>query len=101
MKIEEARSTLRSLYGRNGYVKIKEQTKRSNAGIEARISVNSARARHRLLAALRAVGLEAGRPFVKRKQLRVPVYGRERVASLLQIVGVTDRRVKSRGGRTA
>jgi hypothetical protein len=84
---------LAAWFERSGWVQSPPDPRQRNArpltykrGYEARLSASPDELSE-LLRLLRRAGLSPGTPFQKAKRLVVPVYGREQVNRLLQLVG--------------
>ena len=94
MKQVEAVKLLREFYRRNGYVRrqnpvrvAEEGPRRYRKGEEVRLVANSAAELRLVRQLLRQVGFTPGRPFVKGRQYRLPVYGRQSVARFMELIG--------------
>ena len=85
---------LREVYLRNGYVRrqnpvrIAEEGSRAyRKGEEVRLVASSAMELRLVRRLLSETGFTSGRPFVKGRQYRQPVYGRRQVARFLKLIG--------------
>jgi hypothetical protein len=88
---------LARFYERNGYVRRRTLESVSASGQkslrnadELRFTAQTPRELVEIRRALQHAGFKAGRPFTKRRQLRIPVYGRRAVDRFLQLIGRTD-----------
>jgi hypothetical protein len=84
---------LARVFERNGYVRwqdgvrqIEEGSQVYKKGIELRLVANSLEELAKIRRMLEQAGLKPGRPFVKGRQYRQPVYGKEAVAHFLELV---------------
>ena len=84
---------LRELFLRNGYVRrqnpirvAEEGWQRYRKGEEVRLTANSAGELRLVRRLLRRAGFTPGRPFVKGRQYRQPLYGRQEVARFLDLI---------------
>ena len=87
-----ARLTL--LFRRNGYVRWQDEERLTGEGgqvykkgNEVRLVADSAKELAEVRRLLVAAGFKPGRPFVKGRQYRQPVYGKLAVARFLELVG--------------
>lgn len=85
--------SLAGFFRRNGYVRWqnpkrcdKEGSRRYKKGDEVRLAADSARELKLIRRLLREAGFRTARPFVKGRQYRQPIYGREDVARFLELV---------------
>lgn len=85
---------LAHLFHRNGYFRWQNEQRLTAAGSDAykkgyevRLAADSAKELAEIRRLLRAAGFKSGRPFVKGRQYRHPVYGKEAVARFLELVG--------------
>lgn len=88
----EARRTIREQYRQSGCVRWANQVRRESEtsqkykkGYEARIACGTLREVAQLSKALKTLGLVHGRPYAKNRQTVVPVYGKERVETIMKI----------------
>lgn len=86
---------LAELFRRNGYLRRQSSARvrrdgwdRYKKGDEIRFVANSREELRRIEALLRKVGFRPGRPFAKGRQFRLPVYGRNAVAALVELFGL-------------
>ncbi len=93
MKQVVAVEHLREVFRRNGYVRrqnpvrvAEEGWKQYRKGEEVRLIAGSAEELRLLRRLLRQAGFTPGRPFVKGRQYRQPVYGRQEVARFLDLI---------------
>jgi hypothetical protein len=93
MKRVDAVKRLREFFRRNGYVRrqnpirvAEEGWRRYRKGDEVRLTANSTLELRVVRQLLREAGLTPGRPFVKGRQYRQPVYGRQAVARFLDLM---------------
>lgn len=85
---------LREAYLRNGYVRrqnpvrvTEEGSRAYRKGEEVRLTASSAMELRLVRRLLRQTGFTSGRPFVKGRQYRLPVYGRAQVDRFLRLIG--------------
>jgi len=90
---ETAASLLAGFFRRNGFVRRqdpqrveKEGSGRYKKGEEVRLVAGSTRELRLIRRLLREAGFKAGRPFMKGRQYRQPIYGRQEVARFLELV---------------
>lgn len=90
-------TALASLFRRNGYVRWPSQVRRATdgharykKGYEVRLVSGSVRELRAIRRLLRAAGFTPGRPFVKARQWRQPIYGRQAVARFLDLIGAPE-----------
>ncbi len=89
----EVVAELAALFRRNGYVRWPNWDRRAatprayKKGYEVRLVAGSRTELRVIRRLLWAAGFKPGRPFVKGKQWRQPVYGRQPVARFLELVG--------------
>jgi hypothetical protein len=93
MKSVDAVKQLRVIFRRNGYVRrqnpvrvMEEGWREYRKGDELRLTAGSTGELRLLRQLLRQAGFTPGRPFVKGRQFRLPVYGRKEVARLLDLI---------------
>ena len=93
MKHVAAVKHLREFFRRNGYVRrqnpirvAEEGSQRYRKGEEVRLTASSSEELRLIRRLLRQAGFTPGRPFVKGRQYRQPVYGRQEVARFLELV---------------
>lgn len=102
---------LAELFHRNGYIRRCNMGRRRRhgwqvykKGDEVRLTASSQGELAEIRRLLGEAGFKAGRPFVKGRQYRQPLYGRTEVARFLSLIGVpyndakTDQRQKRRNG---
>lgn len=84
---------LREIFRRNGYVRRQnpvrvadEGWQRYRKGDEVRLTASSAEELRLVRRLLRQAGFTPGRPFVKGRQYRQPLYGRQEVARFLDLI---------------
>ena len=94
---------LRYFYKRNGYARFlkterveKEGFQQYKKGDEIRLVANSTTELMLIRRLLGEAGFQVGRPFVKSRQLRQPMYGRMQVARFLELVGAKRPRATGR-----
>jgi len=84
---------LRDFFDRNGYIRwqapsrLDEGRQRYKKGDELRLVANSAAELKVIRGLLRSAGFHPGRPFVKGRQYRQPLYSREAVSRFLGLIG--------------
>lgn len=88
-----AASRLAKIFQRNGYVRMQDPQRIADEGWgqykkgeEVRLAASSAHELEQIRRLLRQAGFKPGCPFVKGKQYRQPIYGREAVARFLEMV---------------
>ncbi len=81
-------------FRRNGYMRVPDEVRRSveghwsyKKGYEVRLVARSKAELALIRRLLRQAGFKPGRPFVKGRQLRQPLYGREAVTRFLALIG--------------
>ena len=86
--------TLAGFFRRNGYVRMQNAERAAEdgwehykKGDEVRLVAESVQELALVRRLLREAGFKPGRPFVKGRQFRQPVYGRQAVARFLDLVG--------------
>ncbi len=85
---------LGEFFRRNGYVRWQKAERAAEEGWdnykkgdEVRLVADSARELALVRRLLEAAGFKPGRPFVKGRQYRQPIYGRDAVARFLALIG--------------
>lgn len=88
---------LAALFRRNGYVRPPAAKRlagrgygRFRRGYEFRLTASSKKELRLVRALLREAGFKPGRPFVKGRQFRQPVYGRQELERFLALIGEED-----------
>ena len=83
-----------ALFRRNGYVRPPAAKRllgfgygRFRRGFEFRLTANSRTELRLIRALLHAAGFKPGKPFVKGRQFRQPVYGRDSLERFLALIG--------------
>jgi hypothetical protein len=85
--------TLTEFFRRNGYVRrqdparLTEGSRSYRKGEEVRLVAISIQELKLIRRLLREAGLKPGRPWRKDNRIRQPIYGRDQVERLLQLVG--------------
>jgi len=86
-------SELAAYFSRNGYVRRQNAGRLSREGYrgykkgdEVRLTAESPKELARIRALLERAGFRPGKPFVKGRQYRQPVYGREAVRQFLELI---------------
>lgn len=81
---------LRRAFAKNGYLRSAPDRRHSSThrGYELRFSALSAEERDAIVAHLRALGVEPGRPFAKGPAWRIPIYGKAQVETLAALLRV-------------
>lgn len=94
MKTTDAKKVVKQAFLRTGYIrwrdpkKLSRQTRQAyKKGYEIRFPVESRAEQRALVAALRALDIEPGRPFQKHSRIVVPVYGKDQVERILEFTG--------------
>lgn len=94
---QTAASRLAGFYRRNGFVRRQDQQRiekegcaRYKKGDEIRLVAESTQELALIRRLLREEGFEPGRPFVKGRQYRLPIYGRQAVARFLELVDAEE-----------
>jgi hypothetical protein len=96
--LQEVIEQLASLFQRNGYLRWTNMERRKaeprtyKKGAELRLVANSKAELRTIRRLLRAVEFNPGKPFVKAKQWRQPIYGRAEVARFLLLIGESPER---------
>jgi len=88
MTRQAAVQLLRSAYEQGGFVRIKMDKRRKmiRSGWEVRLPSNDDARPRKLLAALSRLEIEPGKPYAKRLQRIIPIYGKYQVERFLQLV---------------
>jgi hypothetical protein len=88
-------SELAAYFHRNGYVRrqnagrlAQEGCLRYKKGDEVRLTASTRQELARLRTLLEKAGFRPGKPFVKDRQYRQPIYGREAVRRFLEMIDV-------------
>ena len=84
---------LQDQYARSGYVRTPPQMDDpgTHRGYELRFTADSRQHCEVIAAALDTLGVLAGKPFIKGRLYRVPVYGREQVFDLCRLLNLFER----------
>lgn len=95
----EAVRQLARFFHRNGYLRwrnpqrLKSDGRAYKKGAEIRLVANSKQELATIRRLLKTAGFKAGRPFVKARQFRQPVYGIDQVIAFLKIIDERPRNV--------
>ena len=91
--MDSTTALLAAFFRRNGYVRLQNQQRLEEEGPasyrkgdEIRLVASSARELRLIRSLLKEAGFRPGRDFVKGRQYRVPIYGRDAVARFLEMV---------------
>jgi hypothetical protein len=95
--LDSVAKELAALFRRNGYVRppaekrlAVEGTGHFRRGFEFRLTAATLKELRHIRRLLRQAGFQPGRPFLKGRQYRQPVYGREELERFLQLIGEQD-----------
>jgi hypothetical protein len=82
-----------AFFKRNGYVRfqnperLNEGHQNYKKGNEVRLVANSDEELAHIQELLHTLAFTSGRPFAKRRQFNIPIYGREQISRFLSLVG--------------